>query len=727
MKKKLFFVILILFFTTRIFSQIAQITVEDLWQNWTFYPYSVYGLNSMNDGENYSVFEHGKIIKYSYQTGKVIDTLLNTSKLGIGYVSSDYQFNSDETKILIYTDDESIYRWSFKANFYVYDLVKKQLIQVSENGKQQLATFSPSGNKVAFVRENNIFIKDLESNVETKITFDGEFNSIINGAPDWVYEEEFGFSQAYEWSPNGDYIAYIKFNESGVSIFGMTIFAGLEPKMEENSLYPENSTFKYPKAGEDNSIVSVHVFNLNTQKTVLVDIGTETNIYIPRIRWTTENEKLSVIKLNRFQNKFEILIANPVSGETKVIYTEENKYYIEESVFSDFEFLEGGEYFVITSERDGYRHIYLYDVSGNLVKQLTLGNWDVTQFCGYDSEEKIFYYQSAEESPMRRSIYSIDLKGKKKIKLSTLEGTNDAEFSNGFKYYINYFSNLKTPTYVTLNNIKGETIRVLEDNENLKTIVEEYGGVNKEFTTFTTSEGITLNATIIYPLGFDATKKYPVLITGYNGPNSQEVLDNWSFGWENMLAQKGYIVFTVDTRGTGARGEEFRKVTYLQLGKYETLDLIETAKYLGKLKYVDASRIGIWGWSYGGYMALSCMTKGADYFKTGIAVAPVTNWRYYDNIYTERYMRTPQDNATGYDDNSPINYVDLFKGNLLIVHGSADDNVHYQNSMEFTEAMVQAGKQFDMHIYTNRNHSIYGGKTRLHLYTLMTNYVLEKL
>lgn len=681
----------------------------------------------MNDGENYTIYSYGKIIKYSYETGEEVETLLSTTELGIGYVSSDYSFNSDETKILIYTDDESIYRWSFKANYYVYDLKTKKLTSVSDAGKQQLATFSPAGNKVAFVRDNNLFIKDLDANTETKITFDGEFNKIINGAPDWVYEEEFSFSKAFEWSPEGNYLAYIKFNETDVNIFGMTLFAGLEPKMADYSLYPENSTFKYPKAGEDNSIVSVNIYDLNTSKTTKVDIGEETNIYIPRIIWTTDNNKLCVVRMNRLQNLIELLYANPASGSTEVFYTEENKYYIEESVLDNIIFLEDGENFIISSERDGYRHLYLYKTDGTLVKQITAGNWDVTQFYGYDETNKLFYYQSAEESPIRRSVYSIDLKGKKKTKISTQEGTNDAIFSTGFKYFINYFSNIKTPYYITLHNAKGEVIRVLEENANLKTMVEEYDGVNKEFFTITTSEGVILNASKILPLDFDETQKYPVLITQYSGPNSQQVLDSWSFDWDNLLAQKGYIVISVDPRGTGARGEEFRKLTYLQLGKYETIDLIESAKYLATLKYVDASRIGIWGWSYGGFMALSCMTKGADYFKTGIAVAPVTNWRYYDNIYTERYMRTPQENASGYDDNSPINFVDLFKGNLLVVHGSADDNVHFQNTMEFCEAMVQADKQFDMHIYTNRNHGIYGGKTRTHLYKLMTDYLLENL
>jgi len=710
-----------------LFGQVKEITVEDLWTNWTFYPNSVYGINSMNDGENYTTYARDKIKKYSYETGNEVEEILNTTKLGIGTVSSDYQFNNDETKLLIYANEESIYRRSFFADYYVYDIKTTKLTAVSNNGKQQLATFSPLGDKIAFVRSNNLFIKDLNTGEEKQITTDGLYNNIINGAPDWVYEEEFAFNKAFEWSPDGKNLAFIKFEESGVKMFNMTIYSGLEPKNETNVLYPENETFKYPKAGEDNSKVTVHFYNLSNQKTTTVDIGTETDIYIPRIRWTQDNDKLCVMRLNRLQNKLELLYANPKDGSTKIFFSEENKYYIEETGLDKIQFLEDGKTFIMMSERSGYRHLYLYNVDGTLIRQLTSGNWDVIDYLGYNPKKKLIYYQSAEESPLRRTIYSIDLEAKTKTKLSTRQGTNDAVFSTTFKYFINYFTNLSTPNYVTLNDANGKEIRVLEDNADLIKLVEEYGGIKKEFIVIKTSEGVELNASILYPQNFDKTKKYPVLITQYSGPNSQSVLDSWSFDWENLLAQKGYIIATVDPRGTGARGEEFRKITYLQLGKYETIDLIESAKYLGTLTYVDASRIGIWGWSYGGYMSLSCMTKGADVYKTGIAVAPVTNWRYYDNIYTERYMRKPQENAAGYDDNSPINFADKLKGNLLIVHGTADDNVHLQNSMEFIEALVQADKQFDMHIYTNRNHSIFGGNTRTHLYKLMTNYLLKNL
>ncbi|NPA44289.1 MAG: S9 family peptidase, partial [Chlorobi bacterium] len=695
-------------------------------KSYLFWAGSVYGVRSMNDGEHFTTQNRsGDILKYSYETGKVVDTIFKASNFKLQI--DDYEFNTDETKILLQTNYERIYRRSFTADYYVYDIANNKISKVSDNGKQQIASFSPDSKKIAFIRNNNMFIKDTETEKETQITFDGKHNEIINGIPDWVYEEEFEFNKAYEWSPDGKKIAYIKFNEKDVKLFNMTVFKGMYPTIEANKLYPENRSFKYPKAGEDNSIVSVHIFDIETGKIKNVSIGEDKDIYIPRIRWTKDVNKLAIFRLNRLQNKFDLLYANPNTGKTQVAYTETNKYYFDEAEFDNINFTEDGKYFVMTSERDGYRHLYLHDISGKEIRQITKGNWDVTDFYGYDTKQKVFYFQSAEESPLNRAIYKVDFKGKKKVKLSDQKGTNDAEFSKNFKYYINFFSNIEIPTYVTLHNSKGKLIRVLKDNSRIKQLAEEYGGVNKKFFTFKTSENIELNAYMVTPPNFDETKKYPVIIFQYSGPGSQQVLDEWNFGWNNLLAQKGAIVVVVDPRGTGARGEEFKKQTYLQLGKYETIDLIETAKYLKKQTYVNPNKIGIWGWSYGGFMTSLCMTKGADYFTTGIAVAPVTNWRYYDNIYTERFMRTPQENPNGYDDNSPINFADKLKGKFLIVHGSADDNVHWQNTAEFTEALVQANKQFNQFIYTNRNHSIYGGNTRFHLYTMMLNFWEDNL
>ena len=722
--RKFNLLILSILLTYNIFAQqnsFKKITVDDLWKNWTFWTHSVYGVRSMNNGINYTTLDRsGNIYKYSYETGKLIDTVFKAVDAGIN--PEEYVFNSDENKILLQTNYKRIYRRSFTAEYFVYDIQTKNLTPVSKNGKQQIASFSPDSKKVAFIRKNNIYIKDLNNGTETQITFDGEHNKIINGIPDWVYEEEFEFNKAYEWSPDGKKLAYIKFDESNVKMFGMTMFAGSHPELIKNKLYPECRKFKYPKAGEDNSIVSVHIYNFETTKTIIADIGEETDIYIPRIRWTKDINKLAIFRLNRLQNKFELLFANPETGKTKIAYTETNKYYIDETDFDKLQFLDDGKYFVMTSERDGWRHLYLHDMNGKQITKLTPENWDVTDFYGYDNSKKVFYYQSAEESPINRAVYSINLKGNKKIKLSKQEGTNIAAFSKNFKYYINYFSNSETPNYVTLHNSKGKLIRVLKENNRLKKLVEEYGGVNKKFFSFKTSENITLNAWMIKPPNFDKTKKYPIIITQYSGPGSQQVLNHWDFGWNNLLAQQGIIIVCVDPRGTGARGEEFRKLTYLQLGKYETIDLIETAKWLQKQSYVNADKIGIWGWSYGGFMTSLCMTKGADYFSTGIAVAPVTNWRYYDNIYTERFMRTPQENPNGYDDNSPINFTDKLKGDFLLVHGLGDDNVHFQNSAEFSEALVQSNKQFNEFFYTNRNHSIYGGNTRYHLYTMMLNF-----
>lgn len=706
-----------------------DITISDLYRTYSFYPSSVRGLTSMNDGLHYSALVGDSIIaKYSYKTGNKVSDLVSVKDFNSELINgiNNYNFNDDESKIIFYINKESIYRRSFTASYFVWDLNSKKLYSVSKNNGQRLATLSPNGEKVAFVRNNNIFITDLNTGNETQITDDGEWNKIINGAPDWVYEEEFEYNQAFDWSPNSKYVAYCKFNESEVPVFNLTKYKGLNPEKSENALYPENYAFKYPKAGDDNSIISVHSYNTESQKTVLVNVGEETNQYIPRLKWSP-NGQIVIYRLNRLQNKLEFLYADAENGTSKVFYTEENKKYIDEKYFDNLTFLNNGSKFIYTSERDGFLHIYMYNANGELVNQVTKGNWDVTNYLGYDVKKKLVYYQSAQPSAMQRSVYVAKANGSGVKKLSTLEGTNKAVFSKGFKYYINYYSSVSIPTLVTLNDAKGKQIRVLEDNSELNKRLEGVNFSKKEFFTFTTDEGVSLNGWMVKPDNFDANKEYPVLMTQYSGPNSQEVTDNFHIGWEQVLSSEGYVVVCVDPRGTGARGEEFRKSTYLQLGKYETIDQIATAKYLGGLNYIDAGRIGIWGWSYGGFMALHCMTQGADYFKAGIAVAPVTNWRYYDNIYTERFMRTPQENAAGYDDNSPISHVDKLKGKLLIVHGTGDDNVHLQNSLEISEAFVQADKQFEMFYYTNRTHGIYGGNTRYHLYTKMLNFVKDNL
>ncbi len=732
--RKISILFAILFISSGLFAQknFLELDLKAV-VNYQFWPNSVWGINSMNDGEHYTAFEFDRntrtsyIVKYEYKTGKAVDTLVNLMKLDIGWVSWNYSFNSDESKLLLFTESESIYRHSFVANFYVYDLQSKKLTKVSENGKQQVASFSPNGEKVAFVRNNNIFIKDLSTMSETQITTDGKKNAIINGIPDWVYEEEFGFNKAYHWSPDGNYLAYVKFDESKVKEFTILDYAGMAPYKEENKLYPGLYTYKYPKAGEDNSVVSVHLYNVSEKSTKNVELVENNNLdfYVPRIFW--HNNTLIVEKLNRAQNELKIITVNPETATTNLLFTEKNKYYVGDEVYDNIVFLEDNEHIIVLSEQDGYRHLYLYNVSGTLESQITKGNWDVIEYLGYNAKKNTIYYSSTESSPINRDIYSIKLNGKKKRKLNVNDGTNSVEFSNGFKYYILSYSDANTPGYITLNNAKGQVLRVLEDNETLKETVAKYGGVNKEFFKFKTSENVELNAYKIVPPDFDNTKKYPVIITQYSGPNSQRVLNSWSFGWENYLAQNGIIIIGVDTRGTGGRGEEFRKITYKKLGKYETLDLIETAKYAGGLAYVDKERIGIWGWSYGGFMVLNAMTKGNGVFKAGVSVAPVTNWRYYDNIYTERYMGKPQDNPDGYDKNSPLNFAENLQGELLLAFGTADDNVHPQNSYEFIAKSVEAGKQFLTFPYPNRNHSIRGGNTSIHLYQMKTNFFFKHL
>lgn len=731
------FIILFILFISIGYPVTAQkeITLEDIQMKGTFVPKTVENIRSMNDGENYTLLEDNRrIVEYSYKTGEQVDVLFDLSTIENAPFRSfsDYVFSNDETKILITTNIERIYRHSFTAEYYVWNSVTNELDELSSKGRQQLATFSPDGDRVAFVRDNNIFIKSLRFGTESQVTYDGKQNEIINGAPDWVYEEEFydveyADTKAFEWSPNSDFLAFVRFDETNVSNHSMTIYEGQYPSYVENEIHPSEYTYKYPKAGENNSLVSVHVYEITSKTTIQVDVGEETDIYIPRLKWTVDGEDLGVMRLNRRQNELDVLLANPYTGETRSFFTEKNDKFIDENFLDDFIFLPGNEYFIVTSERNGYSHLYLYDRLGFFVKQLTDGEYDVTDFYGFDTDKEIFYYQAAKESPLRREVYYISLDGKKEGKLSTQEGVNEAEFSTNFKYYIDYYTSTNEPNLVTLHSIDGKQIRVLEDNAELKEELTDYSISPKEFFTFTTSEGNELNGWIIKPVGFENSEKYPVVMTQYSGPNSQEVLDEWSVDWYNYLAQEGYVVACVDPRGTGARGEDFRKVTYLQLGVLESDDQVEAAKYLGTLPYVDKDNIAMWGWSYGGFISLMSMEKGGDIFKAGIAVAPVTHHKYYDTVYTERYMRTPQLNPEGYNTATPFANPEGITGQLLIMHGSADDNVHLQNTMEFTEALVQANIQFDMAIFTNRNHSIYGGNTRMYLYQKMTDFLNTNL
>ena len=729
---KLLTLFLIGFTSIQLSAQTAQkITLEDIFVNGTFRSQSVSGLRSMNDGDHYTTMENGtQIVKYSYKTGEQVAVLFDISTVEDAPIKSfsDYAFSNDESKILLTTKVKSIYRRSFTAEYYVWNSVTEELSALSDKGPQQLATFSPNGERVAYVRDNNIYIKNLKFGSTTQATVDGKINEIINGAPDWVYEEEFGFNQAFWWSPNSEFVAYLRFDERDVPEYSMPMYAGMSPEHSAYKLYPGEVSFKYPKAGEKNSVVKVFSYEIKSKMNIEVEIGTETDQYIPRLKWTPNND-LVVMRLNRTQNQLDVLYANPYTGETREVMTEKNERYISEDFLNNFTYLDNGN-FVVMSERNGWSHLYLYDKEGIQIAQLTDGKFDVTDFYGYDAKKGVYYYQAAAESPLRREVYFISQDKEIRGKLSTRAGSNRADFSKHFNYYVNYFSSASTPPYISVHETKKNTqLRFIQDNTVLKNTIQTMQIPQKEFFSFTTSDGIELNGYMIKPGNFDASKKYPVVMTQYSGPNSQQVTDSWGrgIGWNEYLAQEGFIVACVDPRGTGARGEDFRKITYMQLGKYESEDQVEAAKYLGALPYVDAENIAIFGWSYGGFMTLLSMEKGGEIFKAGIAVAPVTNWRFYDTVYTERYMRTPQVNAEGYDENSPLNHAGDIKGRLLIIHGSADDNVHTQNTFEMTEKLVQAGVQFDMAIYTNRNHGIRGGNTTMHLYTKMTNFLKDQL
>jgi dipeptidyl-peptidase 4 len=610
----------------------------------------------MNDGNHYSVLEDGtRVVKYSYQSGQRVSVVFDLGKVEKSPITrfSNYEFSSDESKILLTTNIQPIYRHSYTATYYVWNSVTEELLPLSEKGLQQLATFSPDGERVAFVRDNNLFIKSLRFGTESQITYDGEKNRIINGAPDWVYEEEFGFSKAFAWSPDSKFLAFIRFDETEVKEFDMTMFRGDKPLYEDYALYPGSVSFKYPKAGERNSEVKVMVYEIRSRTTIAADAGEETDQYIPRIKWTPDASDLVIMRMNRRQNQLDVLYANPYTGESRLLYRERNERYIDEDFLDKFIYLDNGQ-FIVSSEKSGYSHLYLHDRQGFEIAQLTKGDFDVTDFYGYDPARKLFYYQAAAESPMRREVYFTTVDGKKKGKLSTLQGTNRADFSKGFRYYINYFSNSSTPGLITLHDWQGKQLRVLESNEKLQNTIREFQIPSREFFTFTTSNGTELHGWMLKPSNFNTSATYPVIITQYSGPNSQQVLDIFRIGWNEYLAQQGFLVVCVDPRGTGARGEDFRKSTYMQLGKFESDDIVETAKYLARQPYVDAGNIGIWGWSYGGFMTALSMSKGGEIFKAGIAVAPVTSWRFYDTIYTERFMRTPRENPEGYDDNSPL-------------------------------------------------------------------------
>ena len=705
-----------------IYGQLAknsEITIEDAFRDYIFYPSKVSSFRSMNNGKNYTVLEgFSSIVEYDYKTGKMVSVAFSAkeSKLKV----TGYEFSKDERYILLTTGIERIYRHSFRAEYFLYDTRNHELKSVSPGGKQQLAHFSPDGKKVSFMRDNNLYITEILTMEVKQITFDGKVNSVINGAPDWVYEEEFTMLQAYTWSSDSKKVAFYRFDESQVKEYSLTRYG---------NLYPELYKYKYPKAGEQNSVVTIHVYDLETMQTNIMDTGKETDQYIGRIFWTRDPGTLCIIRLNRLQNQVDFLHADASTGKSNVVLSEKNEKYISEPTDHMIYYLPDNKHFIYLSERDGWYHLYLYNFISKSVKPITSGNYDVSDFLGYDEETGRIFYQSHESSPVRQDLYSITTESKMKTKLSKNEGWNIATFSENFQYYINNYSNANQPDYITLHSSDGKLIRVLENNEEVVKEMSDHNFVKIEFIKIPAAKGLDLNGFMLKPPGFDPRKKYPLFVNVYGGPESQDAIDQYSYGnvWLQMIAQKGYLVTCVDGRGTDSRGEAFRKSTYLELGRYETEDQIAAAKYFASLPYVDKSRIGIFGWSYGGFISLLCLEKGADIFKMAISVAPITNWRFYDTIYTERFMRKPGENPHGYDDNSPISHVGKIKGKLLLVHGMFDDNVHMQNSVELINELIRSNTRFNMLFYPGRNHGIQGGNASVHLYSAMTDFVIENL
>ena len=714
-------------------AQEGKIKLQDV-TNGVYWPKQIDGVNPMNDGESYTQLspDHKRIVRHSFKTGKEIATVFDVETARgskkLPYIDG-YIMSPDEHRILIQTETKGIYRRSYTAVYYIYDVRNNKLEPLSEGGPQQVPLFSPDGNVIAFARGNNLFlVKLLFGNAEVQVTKDGKFNEVINGLPDWVNEEEFTTNRSFDFSADSKVLAWVRYDESQVPIYSMQEFKGLYPARSEFDAYPGTYDYKYPVAGQKNSEVKVMTFDIKNRVTRTLDVPLDKDGYIPRIKFTSDPTKLAVITLNRHQSQMDVYMANPLSKVCKLVLREKNEKYVRETAYTQMKFYDG--HFSLLSERSGFQHLYWYNLGGQLEAQITKGNFEVTDFYGYDARTGSFYYASTQESPLRRAVYKADKQGRVK-KLSSSVGTNSAKFSKTMKYYMNVYSSAQQPPVTSLCDNNGKTITTLIDNADLKAKVEKVAG-KKEFFQFTTSEGVQLNGWMVKPRDFDASKKYPVVMYQYSGPGSQEVTDSWNLGFygagifESYLTEQGIICACVDGRGTGARGADFEKCTYLQLGLRESQDQVETAIYLGRLPYVDKANIGIWGWSFGGFNTLMSMSEGRPVFKAGVAVAAPSNWKYYDTVYTERYMRTPNENAAGYAIN-PMERAANLSGSLLLIHGTADDNVHFRNVAEMSEALVQANKQFEMQIYTNRNHSIYGGNTRYHLLTRMCDFFKRNL
>mgnify|MGYP003673685050 CR=1 FL=1 len=710
--------------TSLIYCQEKQISLEDIWSG-TFRTEEMQALHSLKNGKQYSVLNFDRqnrtatIDIYDYKTLEKVRTLVSSVDIAEIQGFFDYSFSDDESKIILTTNSKPVFRRSTLGEFYIYDIASKKVTKVSDDLVQE-PTLSPDATKIAYGFENNLYVKDLASGKVEQITSDGEKNKIINGITDWVYEEEFSFVRAFDWNADSDQIAFIRFDETEVPEFSMDVFG--------SGLYQTQQVFKYPKAGEANSNVSLHLYDLESKKLQELKVNKEyKDFYIPRLEWTKDANVLSIQYMNRHQNELDLWMINSKSMSSNLVLAEKNEAYI--NVTFNLTFLKDNS-FIWTSEKDGYNHIYHYAKDGTLINQVTNGNWEVTNYYGFNEKQNTIYYQSVENGSINRDVYSIKLNGKNKKRLTKTDGTNSASFSADFTYFINTHSSATSPPEYTLNSSKsGNVVKSIKDNDKLAKKVTGFVTSKKEFSKINVN-GNDLNMWMIKPADFDASKKYPLFMYQYSGPGSQQVANRWNGAndyWYQMLAQQGYIVACVDGRGTGFKGADFKKVTQNELGKYEVEDQIAAAKKLGALPYIDETRIGIWGWSYGGFMSSNALFKGKDVFKMAIAVAPVTSWRFYDTIYTERYMTTPQENPSGYDENSPINHVDKLEGDFLLIHGSGDDNVHLQNTMRMVEALIQADKQFEWMVYPDKNHGIYGGNTRLHLYKKMTNFINKTL
>lgn len=725
--KKHLLLLLMLVATLVTFGQTKKITIEDIWNDFKFYPRGVAGYTAMPKSDYYTVIKRAGIERYSFATGERVDMLLSNAdleRLSNGAVNiskvSGYEFSSDEKRMVIAVEEESIWRRSSLAFYYVYDLVNKTLTMVADtNTKLHFAFLSEDGSKVLFARDCDLFYQDMATGKITRITSDGKENAILNGYADWVYEEELDMSSAASWSPDGTKIAFLRFDESRVKEYNFALY---------DNLYPTDFKYKYPKAGEDNSLVDVYIYDVAAAQLTKIDLGDNSNCYFPRVYWLPNSTDAVVLKLNRHQNQLDFIRYNTVTKAQDIIYTDKNDKWLD--VTDDYYFLKDGKTMIVTSERDGFNHIYKVTLGGE-VKQLTSGKWEVNKIQYVNEAKKQIYYLSNESGVLNRDLYVVNFDGKKKALISSGDGWNQTVFSPNGNFYRNQYSNLNTLPIYTIRDAKGKELRVLNDNQNVQNTMNEYGFVKREIISFTTADGTQLNGWIMKPANFDPNKKYPVMMNCYGGPGSQQVENAYQsaqdYAFYQMLAQHGYISVCVDGRGTATRGDEFKKIIYQQMGKYEAIDQIATANWLKTLPYVDGSRIGIWGWSFGGYLSALSMFRGEGAFKMAISVAPVTNWRYYDNVYTERFMRTPQENPDGYDMNSPTTYASQLKGKYLLIHGTADDNVHFQNAMELIKGLNEAGVEYDQFFFPNKNHFILGGNTRTYLYTKLAKYILENL